>query len=224
VSNAEQAAQILSMAGMYQTALPFINPGAPPFLAPQFLVPNVSASASTATTGSQYQRNSGFPQAQMFNATGYEDLQQLASQDYGKSNYGGLSASNQTKTVSSGASGMALDGNKAYAGGLKGYDTKQFVPATATPPPLGNMNFPAPFQTTAATGAPYGYTNYMPPVNMNMNMMASPMAAALASNIQLSSDLLGSGAMTQRGGQNSKANTSSMGKPTGQYPFPSWGN
>lgn len=52
---------------------------------------------------------------------GYEDLQQLASQDYGKSNYG-LSTSNQTKTVSSGASGMALgvnDGNKAYAGGLK---------------------------------------------------------------------------------------------------------
>jgi hypothetical protein len=223
-SNAEQAAQILSMAGMYPT-FPLINT-APPFLAPQFLVPNVSA-APTVTTGSQYQRTGGFPQAPMFNATGYEDIQ-LPSQDFGKSNYGALSNSNQTKTVSSGTSGMPIgvNDNKGYAGGLKGYDTKSFV-ATGTPPSLGgNMNFAGPFQSTTGTGAAaYGYPNYMPPINM----MASPMAA-LASNVQLSNDLLGSGAMNQRGGgsggvQNSKSSSSNVGKPPqGQYQYPGWGN
>lgn len=61
------------------------------------------------------------------------------------------------------------------------YDSKQFVPATGTPPPLGNMNY----TPTATAPAHYGYPNYFPQV-MNMNLMAAP---AMPSNAQLPSTL-----------------------------------
>jgi len=194
VSNAEAAAQLMNL-GLYPGfQLNVINPAASPSM-PQFYVPNVSS--ASATSGNQYQRSGGYQQAPaLFGNSGYEEMQQMSSQsDYGKQNYGVLQTQGKPTATGGPGSGMALGNNdmsSKYGGGMKvPYDSKQFVPATGTPPPLGNMNY----TPTATAPAHYGYPNYFPQV-MNMNLMAAP---AMPSNAQLPSDLLNQRNVNQNG-------------------------